>query len=779
MTKTLPIVFIFLSLFGYGQNTAIGSVSGKIVDSKSNKPVSGAIVYVVEPQKGATTDENGTYNIKNLTYGFYHIKVSCYGYSAIEKQITINNNAPLVVDFILSDSVFLINSIEIIADPIIEPQRIEKISSVIIESAPIRNLPELFDYSSGVTLSNHTGIFSSSTVVTLRGMPSNDQSRTLIVLDGVPLNKSDQGSVNWNRIDKRNIESVRIIKGPGPVRYGSGAMGGVIELTSRKPKKKIEGVIESEYGTYNTKKIGAYISGTVNIDTNKINQFYWRLNAFGRESDGYITEVSKYTEAADTFLAPVFLREINTFGAAGFNFMGNQNIELQVGFYDDIRGNGIKVFEDLGAYSTHQTLNFTGSYSGHAKFFTWTSKLFSIKEHFIKQYESMFENEYRLYEANVFRNDVGGIFDVSFIKIKKHEIQTGISYKRGSVDGKDIYFTSTDVISNKGQMDNYGLYLEDSYRCLDKKLLINSGVRYDFAIFHNYFFQIEEPSYSLEFYKKFETTANLPDKIWTALNPRLFLQYNFSSRNRIYFSVAKGFRAPILDDMTRNGKKRGTFKIANPNLQPEHLISTEIGGDVQLAKNITASSSFYYSIGNGFMYAISTGDSVNMGYRLAPLLSTQNISKVVIYGSEAELKYNLTENIALFANATYTHAQIKEHSVANPKVDSSLTNKYLTDIPDYKLGGGFSWKNKYLNINILYKYIGSTWVNEMNSVDKEIIQSAKYPGYGMLSIKTGYTIKKMVTLSLSVENVFNKIYINSDAQRNPGRLATGAIVYSF
>jgi len=680
---------------------------------------------------------------------------------------------------ILKDSTFLIKAIEIIADPVIEPQRIEKISSKTIESAPIRNLPELFDYSLGVTLNNHTGIFSSSTVVTLRGMPANDQSRTLIVLDGVPLNKSDQGSVNWNRIDKRNIETVRIIKGPGPAKFGSGAMGGVIELVSKKPKKKIEGTIETEYGTYNTQKAGAYIGGIVNLDTTKSNQLYWRLNGFGRKSDGYITEVSKYIEAADTFLAPVFLKEINTSGSVGLNFKKNQNIEIQTGYFDDIRGNGVKVFDNLGAYSTHKTLNFTGSYSGHSKYFQWTSKLFSIKEHFIKQYESMVENEYRLYEANAFRNDIGGLFDVSFIKIKNHEIQTGVSYKRGSVDGKDIYFTSTDIISNKGQMDNYGLYLQDIYRFLEEKLQVNIGLRYDFAIFHNYFFKIEEPSYSFEFYKKFETTTSLPDKKWDALNPRLFAQYNFSPRNRFYLSVAKGFRAPILDDMTRNGKKRGTFKIANPNLKPEHLVSTEIGGDKQITKNLKVSTSAYYSTGYGFMYVISTGDSVNMGYRLAPLLSTQNISKVVIYGSEAEVKYYLTENITLFANATYTHAQIKKHIVANPKVDSSLTNKHLTDIPDYKLGGGFSWNNKYLNSSILYKYIGSTWVNEMNSIDKEIIQSAKYPSYGVLSIKVSHTIKKVLNLSLSIENVLNKIYINSDAQRNPGRLITGAIVYSF
>ena len=86
----------------------------------------------------------------------------------------------------------------------------------------------------------------------MRGLPANDQSRTLVMLDGVPLNKSDEGSVNWNMINKNNIEQINIIKGPGSAKHGSGAMGGVIELISKKPTKKLEGNVLVDYGTYNT-----------------------------------------------------------------------------------------------------------------------------------------------------------------------------------------------------------------------------------------------------------------------------------------------------------------------------------------------------------------------------------------------------------------------------------------------------------------------------------------------------------------------------------------------
>lgn len=769
----------------FSQNKDNCSVSGKISEAKSGLSLPGATVYVVELKNGVTTNDKGMFYLENLAAGTYHLNISFIGYGKIEQQIELKKNQQLTLNFKLNDTSFSMKSVEIVAEKVLvkpfleEPQRIEKITAKTIASAPVRSIPELLDYSPGVTLSNHLGIFSSSAVVSLRGMPSNDQSRTLVILDGVPLNKSDQGSVNWNRIDKNNIETIKITKGPGPARFGSGAMGGVIELTSKKPQKKLEGAVETEYGTYHTQKLGLNLGGTIKKDSTKTNQFYWRLNGFARESDGYITEISKYIEVQDTFLVPVYLKEYTTFGSVGYNFKNHQNIEVQVGFFDDKRGNGIKVFEDLGAYSTHQTLSFTGSYSGQSDFLKWNTKVFFTQEHFIKQYESMSEGEYRLYEANVIRNDVGANADLTITKIKKHEIQTGISYKQGSVDGSDVYFTSTDVITNRGKMDNYALYLQDTYRFLNNKMQVNVGVRYDFAVFHSSFFQIEEPSYSLEYYKKFETTTSLPNQKWNALNPRLFLQYTFTTHNRIYASVAKGFRAPILDDMTRNGKKRGTFKIANPNLKPEHLTSLEIGGDVLIAKNLTASSALFYSIGDDFMYVISSGDSVNMGYRLAPLLTTQNISKVLIYGAEAELKYELTDKFTLFANTAYTQAQIKEHVVANPKIDSSLTNKHLTDVPDYKLGGGFSWKNKFANLSILFKYMGKTWVNDMNLIDRDVIKSTKFSDYSTVSIKIDKSFKKHINISLSIENFLNKIYLTSDAQRNPGRLVTGALKLFF
>lgn len=778
------ILLLFPSICLSQLNHKNSSISGKVTNVKTNESMIGVNVMIKEINKGMPTDESGQFLFNDMENGVFNLSVSFLGYRTINKAITLKNGQHLTINFSLEDTTFQMQGVEITASkmnnkPFQErAERINFIESKAIQSAPIRNLPELLDYMPGANLGNTMGIFSSSTVVTLRGMPSNEQSRTLVILDGVPQNKADQGTVNWNKIDKNNIESIKIIKGPGSAKYGSGAMGGIIEITSKKPEKKLEGSTTVEYGTYNTKSVNANLGGRIYLDSVSSNHLYWRVNTFGRESDGYITELSEFILEEDTFLVPVFLKEFNTFANVGYRFKNNQTISIQTNYYDDKRGNGIKVFEDLGAYSTHRTENIIGSYTGKTQCFEWGSYVFFTSENFIKQYESMFEGEYRLYEANVIRKDLGAKADLKMSYFNNHEIETGVAFNRGSVDGSDIYFTSSDKITNKGTIDNYAIYIQDAYYLLEKRLQINFGLRYDITSFYNNFFEIDDPSYSMVFYKNFNI-ASMPAVSWSAISPKFSSQYHFNTKNRIYLSAAKGFRSPILDDLTRNGKKRGTFKIANPYITPEYLTSFEVGGDVELSEKIVIETSVFYSIGKDFMYVISTGDSVNMGYRKAPLLTTKNISKVEIYGSELEIKYKLNERISFFANLSYTHAQIKNHQVNNPKVDSSLTNKYLTDVPDFKVGCGTTWKNKLMNVNVLYKYSGKSWVNDMNLIDKEVVKSDKFSDYGIVSLKLDKTIKEHINISLSLENLFDKIYFTSNAQRSPGRLVTGALKVYF
>ncbi|HNW98590.1 MAG TPA: TonB-dependent receptor [Bacteroidales bacterium] len=779
--RKLLFIFFLLPLFGITQSGQKTIITGTVFDANDNAPLFNASIVLKNKNIGTASDKNGNFSLPGIETGTYILNVSFLGYQSVQKKVEVKNEPSIHVKIFLKDTSFTSRELEIIAnrekDILDQSNRVSIISAKSITTIPAQNINGIINYSSGINSSNISGIFSSKAIVTMRGLPSNDQSRTLVLLDGIPLNKSDEGSVNWNMINKNNIEEIKIIKGPGSAKYGSGAMGGVIELISKKPSKKLEGNIITEYGTFNTMSSNINLAGIIKPDSSK-DFFYWGITGFGRKSDGYITLPEQYRTIDDTTVEPTFLKEINASLKTGYSFRKNQNIELQLSYYDDMRGNGFKVFDYYGAYQQHQTYNGTARYSGNFGYFKWNTNVYNITENYHRIYEYMKEMTYQLYEANSEREDRGGAVDVSFLKYKKHEISGGLSCKYGRVDGSDTYYTSTDIIRNAGKMDSYALYLQDQVNLLNDKAQVNAGLRYDFANFHDGLFTIDDPSYSIIFYENFED-ASMPSKHWNALCPRFSAQYKFSKTSRAYISIAKGFRAPILDDMCRTGKKHGGFKVANPDLKPELITTYETGGDMELMKNFKANASVYYSVGHDFMYYTSTGDSVNVGYARVPIFKKQNIGKVELYGTEVEFKYNLNDSLNIFANYTYTHAQIIEDNILNSKVDSNLTGKYLTDIPDHTASAGITWRNKIVNTSVLFKYIGKTWINEWNIVDVDYFKTDKFPDYGTFNIRLEKQFFKGLSASFSVENIFNKKYINSNLEQCAGRFISFTIKYSL
>jgi len=303
-------------------------------------------------------------------------------------------------------------------------------------------------------------------------------------------------------------------------------------------------------------------------------------------------------------------------------------------------------------------------------------------------------------------------------------------------------------------------------------------LRYDVADFNDGIFSVEYPSYSIDFLTKFQDTVINPH-FWNSLSPKVSVQKWFNDRTRAYFSYGKGFKAPLLDDMCRTSKKRSSFRLANPELKPETIDNFEVGLDYSLFKNLTIKQSVYYSIGKDFMYIISTGDSVNMGYKIAPIYTIDNISKVHIYGLETDLEFQFSESFAAYLNYTYNISKIKKFEINDADADEDLNNKYLTNIPDHKIAAGLVWKNKMANISLSAKYIGSRWVNDLNEVDDEYLHTDKFAAYTIVNVKIKRELFNGVSVAVNVNNIFDKIYINNRFQRCPGRFISGQIIVNF
>jgi len=197
-------------------------------------------------------------------------------------------------------------------------KRKDIVNSVVIKDA--LDIAETPATSLGSVLANEPGIDwrtrgnygGAAEEIRIRGMGGDG---TLVVRDGVVLNSPSLGAADVSQIPLNSIERVEVVKGPGSLLYGSGAMGGTVNIIGKKAKR--DGYVakaETGYGTENTYHLAAENGGFV------IGDFGYYLTANRKETDGF-------RDNSDLTQDDVSLNLLLDKGA---NFQGN----LDVGYVD-------------------------------------------------------------------------------------------------------------------------------------------------------------------------------------------------------------------------------------------------------------------------------------------------------------------------------------------------------------------------------------------------------------------------------------------------------------
>ena len=93
----------------------------------------------------------------------------------------------------------------------------------------VNTLPGVFD-------TRGKGLTDTLSSINLRGMPG--QARTLVLLDGMPLNSAYTGNVQFGGLAPEDIRQIEVIRGPFSSLYGGYAMGGVVNILTKMPRKR-------------------------------------------------------------------------------------------------------------------------------------------------------------------------------------------------------------------------------------------------------------------------------------------------------------------------------------------------------------------------------------------------------------------------------------------------------------------------------------------------------------------------------------------------------------
>ena len=759
MKNALLILFLIIGINNY--INAQYFISGKVVDKESSLGLPNANVNVKGTGTGTSTDQNGQFVVQVSNDGSFIILISHIGYRSAELTLT-KDDSPVTVS--LERITKILEKITVtttrgrrgIYDV---PIRTDVVNKMNVENMPSLSADDILKSVPGILISRGASIFGSSTV-SLRGM-GNEAGRTLVMVDGVPVNKSDGGSVNWNAIDNEQVNQVEVIKGPGSSIHGGNAMGGVINLRTAAPQKPFGGYVSQGIGSFKTSDTRAGIGG-------RQKDLFWNLSGIYRDSDGYITTPADET---DEYSIASFLNEYQFNGRAGYYIDEDQIIEVGGSFYNGKRGTGARFTgygftnDELaapdGAFNNYRSINTRVSYNGY---FSNNSHLnltvHGQSENYQRVRESIRSNTITRYDVESLREDYGFLSAWSFSPSGSHTLTTGIDFKNGSVDGADIYATSSDEVYNSGKMNLYGFYLQDEIFFPGTRWSLLAGIRYDYARFYKGVFNIVDPTGETSFLKDYE--RNIEEADFSAFSPRLSMQYHNQGRYRIYGGYSWGFRAPVLDDMSRTGRISGGMKVGNPGLKPEYLQNFEIGGDLFIGNRITLSPGVFYSLGKDYHGYISTGDSLILNNRLRPIRIMDNIARVTITGVELGLEVRVSRGIDWALAYNHTNTEITEFRVFNQDQDNDLKGNELVYQPKDIIYTSLAWRNRFMNAFISLNHKGSQWIDDVNS--------EKIEAFSYLDLQLWRNIYRGHSLSVKVHNLLDNKYTDSRNMISPGRM---------
>ena len=129
-----------------------------------------------------------------------------------------------------------------------------------------------------------------STSVDVRGFGETGPLNTLVLVDGRRVNEIDLSGVDWSQIPLDRVERIEIVRGAGSVLYGDNAVGGVINIITKKPDKPFSASAEVVGGSYGYNRESASVSGkwgplSAILNTSHNSTYGYRENGFLRAED--------------------------------------------------------------------------------------------------------------------------------------------------------------------------------------------------------------------------------------------------------------------------------------------------------------------------------------------------------------------------------------------------------------------------------------------------------------------------------------------------------------
>jgi hemoglobin/transferrin/lactoferrin receptor protein len=286
----IVLLIIFSAQFIFAQN---GSISGIVKGSAKLPDVN---ISIEQLNISLVSDQNGKYIFNNVPAGKYLIVFSHIGYKKIRRNITLDENQNYMLDVLLVKRNLNIGEAKVVAsrsDKKIKdvPLPIEYVGKTKLNNSTQLTLSDLLNRETGLSISKDSPW---GTTVSIRGL---SKQNVVYLIDGNRIETSTNISAGLSLLDMNDIESVEVVKGGLSSLYGTGATGGVINISSKEASFSDHAYVSSQIiGGFNSVNNG--YSNYLNVKTGSTN---WSLKLNGSYRIAGDTQIPNGTLSNSSF----------------------------------------------------------------------------------------------------------------------------------------------------------------------------------------------------------------------------------------------------------------------------------------------------------------------------------------------------------------------------------------------------------------------------------------------------------------------------------------------
>ncbi|HET98401.1 MAG TPA: TonB-dependent receptor [Desulfurivibrio alkaliphilus] len=627
------------------------------------------------------------------------------------------------------------------------PAKVEVIDSGEIERTTGETLTEQLKKNSSIGVIEYPGALAGIGIRGFRPEFGGITKHSLVLINGRPA-----GATNLATILVGNIERIEVLKGPASSLYGGEAMGGVVNIITKKSSDKLTGMAEIGVGSFQSNSQKAAVGGAVGngFDFDLAARRFEQADDFRMGNGETRANTSYKTQNGNLRIGGAF-HDTWRFDLSGELYQG-RDIETPGDiFHGDLKSG----HKDIDRYGLD--FNVAGNLNKDNQL-SFTAYLANETAENYRHYTGWVPVQVAPFRSYDSQTDWLGFQLKNEYSWQGHRFIIGADYQNITVESRSYNQDGSrkaPYSPNEGRENQAG-YLETIWKFMDERLTASLGGRYD--------------TFTVETTKtphKTDFTPNSEDFSTTSL--RAGLNYLFDGGVRLHTTLGQGFVPPSAAQLAGYSERQvdGVTMITkgNPNLDPESSLTFDLGiGYGRPTWGLNLDLTYFHTDVDDKISSVTTGTTSTYQNSLGAKM--EGVETILSFDIGAPLAWE--RSLEFFVNAT--------HMLKAEEEQAGGTMRDIHNVARRTINYGVRYEDGMFNAKLHVRNQGRMKDTDWNAAGYPEVE---YPSFTVVDLVVGITFLSQHRLTLQADNLFDKNYYEKKGFPKPGRAFYATYRYEF